>query len=74
MDNQHRKIKGYRELSELEISLMNEVKNKGEELGEIIEKLRNTNDLDQNWVTQAEFQLKQGIMGLVRSIAQPTSF
>lgn len=40
MDNQHRKIKGYRELSQTEIDLMNEVKAKGVELGELIAKIR----------------------------------
>lgn len=33
MENQHRKIKGYRELSQAEIDLMNEIKQKGVELG-----------------------------------------
>lgn len=32
MDNQHRKIKGYRELSQEEIDLMNRIKAKGAEL------------------------------------------
>ncbi|AVA33001.1 hypothetical protein [Cupriavidus metallidurans] len=32
MENQHRKITGYRELSEAEISLMNRIKEKGAEL------------------------------------------
>lgn len=40
MENQHRKIKGYRELSQAEIDLMNEVKAKGVELGELIAKIR----------------------------------
>lgn len=40
MDNQHRKIKGYRELSQTEIDLMNEVKAKGVELGELVEKIQ----------------------------------
>ena len=40
MENQHRKIKGYRELSQEEIDLMNEIKSKGAELGELIEKIR----------------------------------
>lgn len=35
MDNQHRKISGYRELSQKEIDLMNRVKQKGAELLEI---------------------------------------
>lgn len=32
MDNQHRKIKGYRELSQGEVDLMNRIKAKGAEL------------------------------------------
>lgn len=32
MDNQHRKIKGYRELSQEEVDLMNQIKAKGAEL------------------------------------------
>lgn len=40
MDNQHRKITGYRELSEAEIHLMNEIKAKGAELEELIGRVR----------------------------------
>lgn len=32
MDNQHQKIKGYRDLSQKEIDLMNKIKTKGQEL------------------------------------------
>jgi hypothetical protein len=32
MDNQHKKIKGYRDLSQEEIDLMNRIKEKGQEL------------------------------------------
>lgn len=39
MDNQHRKIKGYRELSQAEIDLMNEIKAKGVELSDLVAKL-----------------------------------
>ena len=35
MDNQHRKISGYRELSQQEIDLMNRIKAKGTELLEL---------------------------------------
>ena len=35
MENQHRKIKGYRELSQPEIDLMNRIKAKGAELLEL---------------------------------------
>jgi hypothetical protein len=40
MDNQHKHIKGYRDLTTEEIALMNEVKAKAEEVGQLVEKLR----------------------------------
>lgn len=40
MENQHRKIKGYRDLSQHEIDLMNEIKAKGQELQALVTKVR----------------------------------
>lgn len=74
MENQHRQIKGYRELNESEIAAMNEVKLKGAELGELIEKLRANKDLDQRWVSIGATELQQGVMALTRAIAKPTFF
>ena len=42
MENQHRKIKGYRELSQVEIDLMNRIKAKGAELLELQRELVNS--------------------------------
>lgn len=39
MDNQHQKIKGYRDLSQTEIDLMNEGKELAEKCGDFIAKL-----------------------------------
>lgn len=39
MENQHRHIRGYRELSEEEIALMNEIKQKGHEFSALLAKL-----------------------------------
>ncbi len=74
MDNQHKKIKGYRDLSQEEIDLMNEIKAKGEELGELTAKLNVTGKLDQRWIAIGTTHLQQGIMALVRGVAQPTTF
>lgn len=74
MDNQHKLIKGYRDLSQSEIDAMNAVKAEGERLGILIEELRDDFGLDQRWVSIAETHLQQGIMAAVRSIAQPQSF
>lgn len=74
MENQHRQIKGYRELSQEEIDLMNEIKSKGAELGDLVSKLKSTTSLDQRWVSIGATDLQTGLMALTRSVAQPTFF
>ncbi len=74
MENQHRKINGYRELTQEEINAMNAVKQEGERLGILIEELLDNPSLDKRWISIAETHLQQGIMAAVRSIAQPTTF
>lgn len=74
MDNQHRKISGYRELSQEEIDVMNEIKQKGAELGALVDKLKRTPSIDQRWVEIGATDLQTGLMALTRSVAQPTSF
>jgi hypothetical protein len=74
MDNQHRKIKGYRDLSQAEIDAMNEIKSKGAELGELVQKLRDNAELDQHWVSIGATDLQTGLMALTRSVAKPDFF
>lgn len=74
MENQHRQIKGYRELNEAEIALMNEIKTKGAELGELVAKLRSTEGLDQRWISIGATDFQTGLMALTRGVAQPTFF
>lgn len=86
MDNQHRKIKGYRELDQTEIDLMNRIKQKGVELGELVRELRehhpaHANDeeppppsLDQRWIAIGATHLQQGLMALTRAVARPDFF
>jgi hypothetical protein len=45
MENQHREIKGYRELSREEIDLMNRVKAHAETTGELVKALAQMNSL-----------------------------
>lgn len=68
------KVTGYRQLNEAEAALMNEVKSKGVELGELVVKLRANPTLDQRWISIGATDLQTGLMALVRSIAQPTTF
>ncbi len=75
MENQHREIKGYRELNEDEIALMNQIKEKGAELGQLVEELQGFGDsLDQRWIAIGKTDLQKGLMALTRGVAQPTFF
>lgn len=74
MDNQHKHIKGYRDLSQTEIDLMNLIKAKGVELGALVAQLRSTTGLDQRWVSIGATDLQTGLMALTRSVAQPSTF
>jgi hypothetical protein len=74
MENQHRKISGYRELSQQEIDDMNAVKAMARDVGAMIEELQQNKGLDQRWVAIAKTHLQQGFMAATRAIAQPEFF
>jgi hypothetical protein len=89
MENQHRKIKGYRELNQSEIDLMNRIKAKGEELQGLLDECRSEDDIEgkngdelhdaaldeaSRWRAIAKTHLQQGLMALVRSVAKPEFF
>lgn len=74
MENQHQKIKGYRDLTQEEIDLMNEVKTKGAEIGAIIEKLDNIPEIDKNWLVTGKLGVQQGLMAITRAITRPDFF
>lgn len=107
MDNQHKKIKGYRELNQAEIDLMNEIKEAGEKLLSLHDQLvarlntdaevktaaANKSQLAPNdfgsdeyaelnrftkaephrWAAIGKTNIQQGVMALVRAVAQPTN-
>lgn len=74
MDNQHRKIKGYRELSQFDIDMMNVVKEMGVQIGDLVDTLEGASDTDKRWVEIGKTSLQQGLMALTRSIAKPEFF
>lgn len=74
MENQHKKITGYRELNQSEIDLMNEAKALGNEFGALIEQLQHNPEIDHRWLAIAKTDLQTGVMALVRCIAKPYSF
>ena len=74
MENQHRAINGYRDLTQNEINLMNDIKEHGRKLGDLISMLKSNNGLDQRWISIGQTDLQKGIMALVRAVAKPDSF
>lgn len=74
MDNQHREIKGYRELSREEIDAMNLIKSAGAEVGKMISAMEQAQEVDKRWLAIAKTDLQKGFMALTRSIAKPDFF
>jgi hypothetical protein len=74
VDNQHRQIKGYRDLSEVEIGAINACKLVAVEVGILCDKVRGLDGVDQRWVAIAKTDLQKGFMALIRSIARPETF
>ena len=72
MDNQHRKITGYRELNQHEVDAMNKVKELGIQIGKFIDEM--PEEIDKRWMGIGKTHLQEGIMALTRSIAQPDFF
>lgn len=74
MDNQHKLIKGYRDLSLNEIDLMNRSKELASEVEHLFLFLENEESIDKRWLAIAKTDLQKGFMSLARSIAKPTTF
>ncbi len=74
VDNQHKKITGYRDLTEDEISLMNEGKALAESVREYTERVKAEAGIDQRWLSIGVTDLQKGFMGITRAIARPTTF
>lgn len=80
MDNQHKKIKGYRDLTQDEIDLMNEAKELAEKVGDLVGKLESTHiqtgshAIDMRWLNIGKTDVQKGFMSIIRSIARPETF
>lgn len=88
MENQHKLIKGYRDLSADEIALMNEAKELAEQVRDLVERVAklpptplNEGDAPPTVTTSPEraiaiarTDLQAGFMWLIHSIARPTTF
>ena len=74
MDNQHKKITGYRDLSQEEIDAMNKSKELASQVGDFIDELEKNGYIDKHWLAIAKTDLQKAFMSLTRSIARPNSF
>jgi len=72
MENQHRKISGYRELDQSEIDAMNAIKALGPHIGAVINAM--PEGVDRRWQSIGRTHLQEGLMALTRSVAQPDFF
>ncbi len=78
------KIAGYRQLSESDAALMNEIKAHGQQLDALVKKVQAhigkpaegvPQALNpQRWASMGATDLQTGLMALTRAVAQPTSF
>lgn len=74
MDNQHKQIKGYKDLSQEEIDIMNEAKSLAVQVGDLVAKIQANPLTDKRWASIGQTDLQKGFMSLIRAVAQPTTF
>lgn len=74
MDNQHKQIKGYRDLSQEEINLMNEAKELAEKVGALVSKINLLSETDKRWLAIGQTDLQKGFMAVIRAVARPSTF
>lgn len=79
MENQHKKISGYRDLTQQEIDLMNLIKHQGVELKGVHDKVADhiTRDASRSpnerrrWLSIARTHYQQALMAMTRAVADP---
>jgi len=71
MENQHKKISGYRDLSQAEIDGMNRIKELEARAGALFKDIAQLEGVDSRNLALAKTQLQQGFMWFVRAIAKP---
>ena len=71
MDNQHKKLTGYRDLTQSEIDGMNSIKSLEADAGNLFKQIGEIEGVDPRLLSLAKTNLQQGFMWFVRSIAKP---
>jgi hypothetical protein len=73
-NNNGKDIKGYRNLTDEEISVMNGCKELAIEVGNLCDELSAMEETDKRWLEVGKTDLQKGFMSIIRSIAKPETF
>ena len=78
MQDQHKKISGYRDLTQAEIDAMNEMKAHEAALGKMLDNaaklVRQSRDIEAGrWLSLARTNLETGMMYAIKAVARPTN-
>lgn len=71
MDNQHRLVKGYRDLNQSEIDGMNSIKLAEQDIGQLFQQIKAMPGVDQRCLALAKTGLQEAFHWFVRAVAQP---
>jgi hypothetical protein len=71
MDNQHKLVKGYRDLTQDEINAMNEIKGLEAKWNGLIDRLKTIPDIDMRNIALAVTYCEDGFSRAVRAVARP---
>lgn len=64
-------IKGYRELGQDDLELINEIKEAEIELGSLWKQVSQNGNADKRWLAIAKTHFQEGFSAFVRAVAQP---
>ena len=68
------KINGYRQLTDVEVDVINSVKAIAASVGVFVDVLEKSKLADERWVAIGKTHLQEGFMALTRAIAKPEGF
>ena len=71
MDNQHKLIKGYRDLSQAEIDSINSIKLAEQDIGQLWQQVSKVEGVDGRMLALAKTNLQDAFMWFIRAVAQP---
>lgn len=71
MENQHRLVKGYNDLSQSEIDAINSIKLAEQDIGQLFQQIKAMPGVDQRAMALAKTGLQEAFHWFVRAVAKP---